>query len=81
MTSTTKWVTEPHGAVVATVLETYETIVEVLKRSDGKFDLIIHRRCGDGFDDLTATVEAGHLIALGSLPTLAIQGVKHDWQL
>jgi hypothetical protein len=63
------FVAQQHGAVVATILETDHSIVEVLKRSDNQYELIIHSRRGqtDQWDDLSAPLQPIHFQALGSI--------------
>lgn len=57
------------GADVATILETEDTLVEVVKLPRGQHQLVIHNRRGetDQWDDLSATMAPHHLAALGSI--------------
>lgn len=59
---------ERYGADVATIHESAEQIVEVVRRDDGLFSLIIHNRVsGDRWEDLTATLSAAEFIKLGEV--------------
>lgn len=60
---------ERYGADVATIHEGDDQIVEVLRRKDGRFDLIVHsrRHDTDRWDDLTATLKPADLLALGEV--------------
>lgn len=65
-----KFVQQHYGAVVATIMETEDTLVEVCQRHGGDFDLTIHSRRGgesDRFDYLTASLKPEHFEALGSV--------------
>lgn len=66
-----KFVNEKYGAVVATILETEDSIVEVQARNDGVYGLIIHHRRHDSdqWDDLTAYLNPEHFDLLGSIAT------------
>jgi len=57
------------GAVVATILETDDSIVEVQERHGSVYGLIVYTRRGDGdkWDDLTAYLRPEHFDALGSV--------------
>lgn len=63
------FVKHQYGAVVATILETDDSIVEVQERNDGVYGLIVHhRRCySDTWDDLTAYLKPEHFDLLGSV--------------
>ncbi len=63
------FVKEAGGAIVATILETEDTIVELQKHTSGTFGLTIHRRCdqSDNFDDLTASLGAEHFEVMRNL--------------
>jgi hypothetical protein len=68
---------EQYGADVAKLLEDDQQIVEVLRRKDGCFDLIIHNyneRRGL-WDDMSATLKPQHFIELGTVAdnTLCIE--------
>jgi hypothetical protein len=60
---------EIYGAEVATIVENEDEILEVLRRSDGKFDLTVHcRRPKTGrWDDLTVVLEPRHFKDLGDI--------------
>ena len=64
-----KFEKQHYGAVVATILETDDSIVEVQERNDGVYGLIIHtrRHDSDRWDDLTAYLKPEHFEALGSV--------------
>lgn len=64
-----KFEKQTYGAVVATILETDNSIVEVQERNDGFYGLIVHRRREDRdqWDDLTAYLKPEHFDALGSV--------------
>ena len=64
-----KFEKQTYGAVVATILETDDSIVEVQERNDGTYGLIIHTRRNDSdrWDDLTAYLKPEHFDALGSV--------------
>jgi hypothetical protein len=57
------------GAMVATILDNENEVLEVLKRSDGKYDLIVHNRRGetDQWDDFTVTLKPAHFAVLGTI--------------
>lgn len=60
---------ETYGAVVATILETDDSIVEVQEGNDGVYGLIVHTKRSDTeqWDDLTAYLRPEHFEALGSV--------------
>lgn len=60
---------EQYGAVVATICENDDQVVEVQRHKDGKFSLIVHNRspCG-GWDDLTAHLTPEDFAKLGRIP-------------
>lgn len=64
-----KFEKQTYGAVVATILETDDSIVEVQERNDGVYGLIVHHRPEDRdqWDDLTAYLKPEHFDALGSV--------------
>ena len=66
------FIKQAYGAVVATILEADDAIVEVQQRNDGVYGLIIHRRRfdSDAWDDLTAYLKPEHFEALGSVAKL-----------
>lgn len=66
---TAKFEKQTYGAVVATILEADNSVVEVQERNDGCYGLIIHHRREDrdGWDDLTAYLKPEHFDALGSV--------------
>lgn len=61
--------TQQYGAVVATIHETPDEIVEVTANRDGRYDLVIHSRRPDRdqWDDLTAHLSAEQFEALGTV--------------
>lgn len=63
-----QWVNEAGGAVVATILQDDDQIVEVQKM-EGSYRLTIHSRRdeSDRWDDLTAVVLDKHLALIGAL--------------
>jgi hypothetical protein len=66
---------EKYGADVATILETEDQIVEVLRHPYGTFQLIVHNRRRDNpdlWDDLSATLTPQHFIELGKVADHAI---------
>lgn len=69
MAETAKFKRDSAGADVATIHEADGEVVEVLRCSDGKFELTIHNRRGesDRWDDLSATLKPAHFEALGSI--------------
>ncbi len=83
-----------YGAVVATILETDNSIVEVQEHNDGVYGLIIHTRRydRDHWDDLTAYLKPEHFDALGSVarrmrgeqeaqePELSLCGYCRSWR-
>lgn len=64
-----KFEKQTYGAVVATILELDDSIVEVQERNDGVYGLIIHtrRHDTDHWDDLTAYLRSEHFDALASV--------------
>ena len=60
---------ERSGADVATIIDETDQIIEILRRSDGLFDLIIHVRNfeTDRWDDMTAVLTPQHFILLGTV--------------
>lgn len=64
-----KFEKQHYGAVVATILESDDSIVEVQERNDGVYGLIVHsrREDRDNWDDLTAYLKPEHFDALGSI--------------
>jgi hypothetical protein len=64
-----KFEKQTYGAVVATILEADNSIVEVQERNDGAYGLIVHHRREDRdtWDDLTAYLKPEHFDALGSV--------------
>jgi hypothetical protein len=62
-------VKEQWGAVVATIMETDDSMVDVQECNDGVYGLIIsHRRSdSDTWDDLTAYLKPEHFDLLGSV--------------
>jgi hypothetical protein len=69
MTLTAKFERQQFGAMVAQILESYHSVVEVSARNDGKFNLIVHCRTGepDRWTDISATLESKHFQMLGSI--------------
>lgn len=60
--------TERYGADVATIHESADQIVEVVRRKDGFFDLVIHNRVWHTqWEDKTATLSAAEFIKLGEV--------------
>ena len=57
-----------YSAVVATVHESSEQVVEVLRRDDGLFDLIIHNQYDGSWEDMSVTLDAGEFLKLGQIP-------------
>jgi hypothetical protein len=57
------------GAMVATIHETPDGMVEVVARKDGRYGLVVHARRGesDRWDDLSAYLTADEFDALGSV--------------
>ena len=72
MTEIANFQTQPHGAEVATIIETADQIVEVLRHSDGTYDLTVHSRVSDTdrWDDCTARLSPRHFAVLGSIATM-----------
>lgn len=64
-----KFEKQRYGAIVATILETDVSIVEVQERNDGYYGLIVHHRRPDNGEwvDLTAHLNPEHFDALGSV--------------
>jgi hypothetical protein len=64
-----QFIKQAHGAIVATILETDDSIVEVQERNDGVYGLIVHHRREDRdrWDDLTAYLKPEHFDLLGSV--------------
>lgn len=61
---------QEYGAVVATILENDNEILEVQKLPDGSHNLIVHRRknrCSNLWDDITVNLKAEHFQMLGSI--------------
>lgn len=60
---------EAFGAMVATILETADVIVEVLVGEGKTYALIVHNRVGetDRFEDMTANLTAEQFRMLGSV--------------
>lgn len=60
---------EVYGANVATLLDNEHEIVEIVKRTDGTFDFIVHNRDGetDRWNEKSATLTKKHMALLGRL--------------
>lgn len=60
---------EHYGATVATLIDSEDVVVEILARSDGDYELIVHNREGerDTFRDCSAVLKPKHWAALGEL--------------
>ena len=65
---------QAYGADVATVLENEDSVLEVLRRKDGKFELTIHSRQPDTdrWEDLTSVLEPPHFIELGRIADMVL---------
>ena len=72
MTEIANFKTEPHGAEVATILETADQVVEVQRLRDGTYALTVHSRVSDTdrWDDCTAHLLPRHFAVLGSIATM-----------
>lgn len=57
------------GATVATILETDDSVVEVMERNDGTYELIVHARRSEHGEreDLSARLKPEHFDLLGSV--------------
>ena len=57
------------GATVATILETDDSVVEVMERNDGTYELIVHARRSEygPREDLSARLKPEHFELLGSI--------------
>lgn len=64
---------EQFGGDVATILETENQVLEVLRHSNGLFSLIVHNRQGDTdrWDDMSVTLKPQHFSVLGSIAAMA----------
>lgn len=64
-----EFVKQQHGAVVATIREHVDGLLEVQDMGDGTFNLTVHSRHGetDRFDDLSIRLEPKHFAVLGSI--------------
>jgi hypothetical protein len=62
-----------YGAVVATIHETPDGLLEVQKEANGTYILTVHSRVGDKdrFDDVSIKLEPKHFAMLGSIATMA----------
>jgi hypothetical protein len=61
---------EAGGAIVATIREDDDQIVEVQRLAESDFTLIIHNKnAGGGWDDLTAYLKADDFAELGRIPS------------
>lgn len=71
---TATFVKQTFGAVVATIRETDDALLEVQKMPDGTFSLTVHNRvgCTDRFEDLSIKLEAKHFAMLGSIARPAV---------
>jgi predicted NAD/FAD-dependent oxidoreductase len=69
MTEIASFKKQTYGAVVATILETDNSIVEVTERNDGVYGLTIHTRRNDSdrWDDLTAYLTPRQFELLGTV--------------
>jgi len=67
-----KFVRERTGAWVATILETDESVVEVIAEGPDRFRLVIHQRgmCTDEWDDVSAPLAGHHFAQLGMIPQM-----------
>lgn len=67
------------GADVATILETADQVLEVVRRDDGTFNLIVHNRRGetDTWDDLSVNLKPQHFSVLGSIASMGHQRNSH----
>ena len=64
---------EAGGAIVATIREDDDQVVEVQRLAENDFALIIHNRSpGGGWDDLTAYLKADDFAKLGLIPSAKI---------
>ena len=63
---------ESSGAEVATILDNENAVLEVMKRSDGTYELTVHNRRGetDRWDDLSVVLKPRHFAVLGSIATM-----------
>lgn len=63
------------GADVATILDNENETLEVVRRTDGTFELIIHNRRAetDTWDDLSVTLKPAHFSVLGSISWMAVE--------
>ena len=63
-----------YGADVATVLDNEAEVVEVMRRSDGKFELTVHNRQGesDRWRDISAVLKPEHFVELGKIAEMAL---------
>lgn len=63
-----------YGAEVATILNNEQEVVEVVRRTDGDFELTVHNREGesDRWHDLSAVLKPAHFVALGQIAELAL---------
>lgn len=63
------WKPNRYGGDVATILDQPDQIVEVMKKPNGAFDLIIHNRNDETglWDDMTAVLRPEHFVALGEI--------------
>lgn len=65
---------QKYGSDVATILETDEQVLEILRRRDGIFDLIVHNRIldTDRWEDLTVNLKPEHFIELGNIADMTL---------
>jgi hypothetical protein len=63
------------GADVATILDNESEVLEIVRRSDGTFELIVHNRRGetDRWDDLSVVLKPQHFAVLGSIAEMAVK--------
>lgn len=66
---TATFVKQTFGAVVATIRETDDALLEIQKLPDGTFSLTVHNRVGetDRFEDMSIKLDRKHFAMLGSI--------------
>lgn len=69
---------QAYDAIVATIRQTDDALLEVVKGRDGTFNLVIHNRVGetDRFEDLSIRLEPKHFALLGQVPTAPLTSAE-----
>lgn len=73
MTEIANFKIQAHGADVATILDSDNETLEIVRRTDGTFELVVHNRRfeSDTWDDLSVILKPQHFAVLGSIAEMA----------